>query len=82
MKIQKIIRIGNSAGIILPADFIRSAYLKSGDKVKIEYNKKLKIIFIVSTKYKSKIMDKFEFFTWLEEYTEKHKALLKELAKY
>ncbi len=82
MKTQKIIKIGNSAGIILPMDFIKSAKLKVGDKVEIEYNKTYDVILITSTKYKNKIMKQFEFFTWLEEYTKKHKDLLKELAKY
>ena len=80
MKTQKIIKIGNSAGMILPKDFIKSAKLKIGNTVYIEYVKKYDIIIIASTK--NELTERIEFFTWLDEYSEKHKDLLKELAKY
>ena len=81
MRIQKIIKIGNSAGVILPIDFIRSAKLKVEDEVEMEVDKVTKSILITPKKFRSKIMKQFEFYNWLNEYTEKNKNLLKELAK-
>lgn len=33
---QKIIRTGNSAAVVVPADFIRNIGVKIGDEVKVE----------------------------------------------
>jgi len=66
----------------LPIDFIRSAKLKVGDEVEMELDKVTKSILITPKKFRSKIMKKFEFYTWLNEYTEKNKELIKALAKY
>lgn len=35
-KLQKIQRIGNSAGILLPADWLSQQHLKPGAKVRLE----------------------------------------------
>ncbi len=35
-KVQKIQRIGNSAGILLPADWLSQKHLKPGAKVRLE----------------------------------------------
>lgn len=82
MKVQKVIKIGNSFGFILPIDFIRSTKLKIGDEIEMEVSKISKSILIVPKKLRSKIMRKFEFYNWLNEYTEKNKELIRELAKY
>jgi len=82
IKTTKIIKIGNSAGIILPIDFIRENKLKVGDKIEMIAHKASRSILLVPLKYKSKIKKNFEFYNWLDEYTEKYKDLLKELAKY
>ena len=82
MRIQKIIKIGNSTGVILPMDFIKSAKLKVGDKMEIEADNFTKSILITPKKFKSKTMKQFEFYSWLNEYTEKNKELLKALANH
>ena len=82
MKTQKIIKVGNSYGIIFPIDFIRLAKLKVGDKVEVEVDRATQSILITPKKINSKIMRKFEFYNWLNEYTEKNKELIKALAKH
>ncbi|PJC82563.1 hypothetical protein CO006_03070, partial [Candidatus Roizmanbacteria bacterium CG_4_8_14_3_um_filter_35_14] len=61
MKTQKIIKVGNSKGVILPTDFIKSVRLKAGDKLEVMYNKTYHVIFMTPEKHKSKITKQFEF---------------------
>lgn len=82
MRTQKIIKIGNSAGVILPIDFVRTNKLKLGDKIEMTLHKASKSILLTPAKFKSKVMKRYDFFNWLDEYTEKNKDLIRELAKY
>jgi antitoxin component of MazEF toxin-antitoxin module len=35
---QKIIKVGNSLGVTIPADFVKNAGIKPGDKVEVKKN--------------------------------------------
>ncbi len=82
MVVQKVIKIGNSYGVIISIDILKSVNLKVGDEVEIEIIKDTNIIVISPKKNNNKIMKKIEFFNWLNESAKKHKKLIKELAKY
>ena len=81
MVTQKVIKIGNSFGVIIPLNLLKSVNLKVGDEVDIEVIKGTNTIMISAKRNKNKIMKKIEFFNWLNESAKKHKKLIKELAK-
>ncbi len=35
---QKVIRVGNSLGVTIPADFIKNVGIKAGDEVEVKKN--------------------------------------------
>jgi len=82
MVTQKVIKIGNSYGAIIPIDILKSVGLKLGDEVEMEVIKDTNIIAISPKKNKNKIMKKIELNNWLNKFTKENKGLLKELAKY
>lgn len=79
--VQKIIKVGNSYGIILPKELMVQVGLKTGDEVDIESLPQSSMLTITSvgSPYKSKITPEFK--NWLDDFTNKHKDLLKELAR-
>ncbi len=79
---QKVIKIGNSYGVIIPIDILKSVNLKVGDEIILTLDKTTKTILITPKKFYNKKMKTFEFYTRLNEFTERNKDLLKELAKY
>ncbi len=78
--IQKIIRIGNSYGVILPKELIENIKMKVGDEVEIDSFPENFSITIRSPKapYKTKITPEFK--QWLNEFVERNHSLLKSLA--
>lgn len=82
MVFQKVIKIGNSYGVIIPIDILKSINLKVGDEVDIEVIKETNTIVVSPKKNNNKIMKKIEFFNWLNDSAKKHKKLIKELAKH
>ena len=65
--IQKIIRVGNSAAVIIPKKFLNENNFKIGDKVEIE-------IFPVGSKYKERL----HFLKKIDELIKKHRPALEE----
>jgi antitoxin component of MazEF toxin-antitoxin module len=41
--IRKVVRVGNSVGIILPFDYVKSLNLRPGDLVEVYYNRTLQL---------------------------------------
>jgi len=80
MKTQKIIKVGNSLAITLPASFVKLVKLKAGETVAVDIAETYKAILIKPTKVKNKINLSLEFFDWLNNFTEKNKELIRELA--
>lgn len=68
--VQKIIKVGNSAAVTIPKSFMKEAGWKIGDEVVVKGNSKKRALLIQT-----------ELMQWLDEFTEKHKDFIKELAK-
>lgn len=79
--VQKIIRVGNSYGVILPKEIIEASKMKIGDEVEIEsFPENLSItIRSQNAPYKTKITPEFK--KWLDDFVERNHSLLKTLAK-
>lgn len=74
---QTIINIGNSQGIIIPKELLKSIGIKSGDKVNIE--EKNKKISITPVKDVSGGVDT-DFMKMVDEFMEEHKDVLQALS--
>lgn len=77
---QKIIQVGNSLAITLPARFIRETGWKAGDLIAVEHDAGKKIAVITSKDQKEKAHLTPEFFQWLEETSKKYEAVIVELS--
>ncbi len=75
---QKLIKIGNSTGIIIPQALLKQADLRIGDTLVIEkgFGKE----FIVRRKNSNTSSITLEFLKWLHEFTQKHGDSLAKLA--
>jgi len=76
---QKIIQIGNSAGIVLPKSIREETGLKPGSKVTIEKKGKDIIVSPQAKKLAGGVDAKF--MKSVDEFIEEHEDVLKELAK-
>jgi antitoxin component of MazEF toxin-antitoxin module len=81
MKTQKIIKVGNSLAITLPAYFVKEGKLKVGDELIVETAPAYQTAYIKPKKLAGKIHLTPEFFNWLNKFTKENYDLLKELAK-
>lgn len=55
MSVQKIIKVGNSLGIILPSKYLQSLSLKKGDSLKISLNSN-QIIFTIEDQHQLSLL--------------------------
>jgi hypothetical protein len=79
---QKIIKVGNSLAVTLPASFVREGKIKAGEEVLVEQNAVYKTLYMksVTSKYaKSRLTP--EFYEWLDDISKKYEDVIKELAK-
>lgn len=76
---QKIVKIGNSYGITLPAAFIKQSGWKQGDEVVVEGSGTDKML-LIKPKNFNKVKLSPEFFSWLEEISAEYEEAIKELA--
>lgn len=77
---QKIIKVGNSAALTLPIEFLQEAGLQVGDEMAVETNGKLKYFI---AKPKSEANQKTltpEFKAWLENFISEYRPVLKKLS--
>jgi len=79
--VKKIIKVGNSAAVILPSSFVKEGNLKIGDEVIVETIPRYQTAMIKPKKDKKTFNLSPEFFYWLEKVNKKYEELLKELAK-
>jgi len=79
--VKKIIKVGNSAAVMLPASFVKEGNLKIGDEVIVETMARYQTAMIKPKKNKKTLNLSPEFFYWLEKVNKKYEELLKELAK-
>ena len=80
--VQKIIKVGNSLALILPAQFIKEVRWKKGTKIYVEYNSHYKMVHVTekTKNYQPKLTP--EFISWLNKFSKKYSGALKELAEY
>jgi antitoxin component of MazEF toxin-antitoxin module len=81
MKTKKIIKVGNSLAITLPASFVREGNLKIGDELMVETSPIYQTMIIKPKKMANKARLSPEFFEWLEEFTKENYQTLQQLAK-
>ncbi len=77
---QKIIKVGNSAAVIIPSFLLKEGNLKIGDEVIIETVPKYQAFLFKKEGRKNKISLSPEFFNWLEKIEKKYKKTIQELA--
>lgn len=58
-KVQKVQKIGNSSGVLLPKDWLRAKGIKPGDKVRIEITETRVVILPTSKDREVKVSAKF-----------------------
>jgi len=80
MKTQKIIKVGNSLAVTLPASFVRDGNMKVGDEVVVETMAAYQTAMIKPKNIASKKHLTPEFFQWLEKTANKYEDVIKELA--
>lgn len=78
---QKIIKVGNSLGVTIPASFVRDGKWKSGEEVVVEQDDVYKTLIIKPKRMANKMRLTPEFKEWLDEFTHQNHQLLKELAR-
>ena len=79
---QKIIKIGNSAGIILPRELQKELGLKLGDSVAVEYNASSGFAVLAKDSPKEPKQEHvLELNDWLKKFNAKYKTALTDLAK-
>ena len=78
---QKIIKVGNSAAVTLPASFVSESGLSIGSEVIVEPSATYNVVFIkpVNSLYDATITPDFK--SWLDKFNKKNKILLKKLAQ-
>ena len=80
MKKQKIIKVGNSLAVTLPAEFVRDGNFAVGDEFLVEHNVQHKTLYMQSAKKKNKPGLTPEFFEWLDEFVKENDSMLRKLA--
>lgn len=77
---QKVIRVGNSLGVTLPSDFVKSRKIKAGQKVYVETDADLDILQLRTGAGR---MASFtpEFKQWLDNIASKYEDVIRELAR-
>ena len=80
MKSQKIIKVGNSLAITLPASFVREGKLKMGDELVVETAPVYQTMFVKPKKMAKMANLTPEFFKWLNNVSKKYEDVIKELA--
>lgn len=79
--IQKIIKVGNSAALTLPIEFLQEANLHIGDEMIVETSVAAKMFMAKKTKQTGRMNLTPEFFAWLDEISKKYKVVIKKLAR-
>lgn len=78
--VQKIIQVGNSLAVTIPKEFAKKAGFKRGDEVIVETFLSSKTMLIKpKTEEKTTTLTP-EFYSWLNESTEKYKDAIIKLA--
>lgn len=79
--IQKIIKVGNSAAITIPKEFLREAHIRIGEEIAVETYPRAKTLLVKPKEQDGKMVLTPEFYQWLEAISEKYEDVIKELAQ-
>lgn len=79
--IQKVIKVGNSAALTLPREFLQETGIKVGDELVVETNVAAQMFLAKTKKHAGKMSLTPEFYTWLDNISEKYQDVIKELAR-
>jgi len=80
MKKQKIIKVGNSYAVTLPASYVRDVGYTYGDEVMVETNAKYKMLTVIPVGMKLPGVS-MGLEDWLDEIEHKYDKTIKKLAK-
>lgn len=80
---QKVIQVGNSLAVTLPAGFVKDKNLKAGQKVIVRQDLEVGALVVASLDSIAKRATGItpDFLNWLEKFNNKYKSALTELAK-
>ncbi|MBI2029435.1 AbrB/MazE/SpoVT family DNA-binding domain-containing protein [Candidatus Gottesmanbacteria bacterium] len=78
--IQKIIKVGNSAAITIPKEFLQSANYKIGEEVALEINTPMRTLVVKPKSQAAKKTLTPEFKDWLDGFMEEYQPILEKLA--
>lgn len=78
--IQKIIKVGNSAAVTIPKDFMKKSGLAIGDEISMESNSEMKTLMVRPKYFADKPALTPEFKQWLDKISKKYETVIRELA--
>lgn len=78
--IQKIIKVGNSAAVTIPKEFLHEAHLEIGDEMNVETNGNLRMLLATPKGQNASSSLTPEFKEWLDDFIKEYKPVLEELA--
>lgn len=78
---QKIIKVGNSAALTLPKEFLQEAGLRIGDEMAVETNAKMKMFLAKPKDQAGGSTLTPEFKKWLDDFVQEYRPVLKKLAR-
>ena len=79
MMIQKVIKVGNSAAVTLPPDFLKSSKIKIGDQVYVGIDESAEAI-VVSSREKPFRGVSADIASWTDKFIKKNRKALEELS--
>lgn len=79
--LQKVIKVGNSAALTIPREFLQETGIKVGDELIVETNSAAQMFLAKTKKLAGKMNLTPEFYTWLDKISKKYKDVIKELAR-
>ena len=77
---QKIIKVGNSLAITIPASFVKEGNLAVGDELIVESTPQYGMMLLKKPEHADKAYLSPEFFDWLNDVSIKYEDVIKELA--
>ncbi len=77
IKVQKLQKIGNSSGVLLPKDWLRSKGIKPGDRVRIEITETRVVILPTGKDREVKVSAKFA--KEVDQFLHRHRRILERL---
>lgn len=79
---QTVVKIGNSAGVVIPKELRKQAKIKPGDKVLLERDVSGAIVIYPKGKVTRRSSITPEFLDWLKSFNKRYSKTLSELARY